>query len=90
MRHFLRTGPLLRRPAPVGFAVAPLALRMLVTAPQAVLVEPSGKALRLPPRPIATTPGAVDVVVVAAPAKDDLTVTGGAGEQAGGVLHRDR
>ena len=73
-----------------AFAVAPLALRMLVTAPPAVLAAPSGKALRVPPRSIATTPGAVDVAVVAAPAKDDLTVTGGADEQAGGVLHRDR
>ena len=90
MRHFLPQAPILRCPAPAAFAIAPLALRMLVTAPAAVLVAPPGKALRVPPRLLATAPGAVDVAVVAAPAENDLTMTGGAVEQAGGVLHRDR
>ena len=90
MRHFLPQAPILRCPAPAAFAIAPLALRMLVTAPAAVLVAPPGKALRVPPRLLATAPGAVDVAVVAAPAENNLTMTGGAVEQAGGVLHRDR
>jgi len=88
MRHFPRGAANLRRPAAATFAVAPLALGMLVTAAPAVLVAPAGKALRTPPRRLAAAPRAVDVPAVAAPAQNHLAVTAGAGEQAGGVLHR--
>ena len=72
MRHFLSAGPVLRRPAPATFAIAPLALRMLVTAPVAVLVTLPGKALRVPARSAAAAPGAIDVAVIAAGAENHL------------------
>ena len=56
MRHFLPAAPIHRRPAPPAFAIAPLALSMLVTAPAAVLVALPGMALRSPARPIAAAP----------------------------------
>ena len=90
MRHFLPAAPIHRRPAPLAFAIAPLALGMLVSAPAAVLVALPGTALRVPPRLLAAAPRTVDVAVVAAPAENDLATTGGAVVQAGGVLHRDR
>ena len=56
MRHFLPAAPIHRRPAPPAFAIAPLALSMLVTAPPAVLVALPGMALRSPAHPIAAAP----------------------------------
>ena len=90
MRHFPPAGRNLRRRAPAAFAVAPLALGMLVTAPPAVLVAPPRKAHRSTPSPAAAAPRAVDVAVIAAPAENHLAAARGAVEQAGGVPHRDR
>ena len=56
MRHFLPAAPIYRRPAPPAFAIAPLALSMLVTAPPDVLVALPGMALRSPAHPIAAAP----------------------------------
>jgi len=89
MRHFLRTASIFRRPDAAAFAVAPLALGMLVTASPAVLVAPPGTAHRPTPGPAAAALRAVDVAVVATTAKNDLAAAQGAGEQAGGVPHRD-
>ena len=78
-------------PAPgagATFAIAPLALRMLVTAPVAVLVTLPGKALRVPARRAAAAPGAIDVAVIAAGAENHLAKAADAVEQAGRVLHR--
>ena len=90
MRHFLREDAIPLGSMTAPFAVAPLTLSMLVAAPAAVLVAPPGKPLRIPPRPLAAVPGAVDIAVIAAPAENDLPVAGGAVEEAGRVLHRDR
>ncbi len=90
MRHFLRDGPNCRLPHTAPFAVAPLALGMLVTAPAAVLVALPRKAHRPTPRPPAATRRTVDMARVAAPAENHLAAAQGAGEQAGGVPHRDR
>ncbi|MCY4503257.1 MAG: hypothetical protein OXE57_17055 [Alphaproteobacteria bacterium] len=89
MRHFLRTAPVFRRPDAAAVAVAPLALGMLVTAPPAVLVALPRKPNRPTPSPAAAAPRTVDVAVVASPAENNLTTAQGAGEQAGGVPHRD-
>jgi len=90
MRHFLREDAIPLDSMTAPFAVAPLTLSVLVAAPAAVLVAPPGKPLRVPPRPFAAVPGAVDVAVIAALAENDLPVAGGAVEEAGRVLHRDR
>ena len=74
MRHFLCKHAILRRSAPLAFAVALLTLRMLVTAAAAVLVAAAGKAQGLPARPLTTVPGAVDIAAVAAPAENDLSM----------------
>ncbi|MCY3982147.1 MAG: hypothetical protein OXF51_10405 [Alphaproteobacteria bacterium] len=86
MRHFLRAGRNDRIPDTAAFAVAPLG--MLVTA--AVLVAPPCKAHRATPRPDAATRRTVEVALVAASAENNLAAAQRAGEQAGGVLHRDR
>ena len=70
-------------PAPATFAIEPLALRMLVTAPVAVLVTLPGKALRVPARRAAAAPGAIDVAVIAAGAKNHLAKAADAVEQTG-------
>ena len=90
MRHFLRTSARRRLLDTMAFAVAPLVLVMLVTAPESVLVALSGKAHRPTPRPIAATWRTVDVAVAAAPTDSHLAAARGAGEQAGDVLHCDR
>ena len=87
MRHFLRENAILRRPAPLSFAIAPLTLRMLVTAPAAVLVSATGEAQGPPARRLAAVPGAVDVAAIAASAENDLSTAEGAVEPAGGVIH---
>ncbi|MCY4503959.1 MAG: hypothetical protein OXE57_20735, partial [Alphaproteobacteria bacterium] len=86
---FLRTASIFRRPDAAAFAVAPLALGMLVTASPAVLVAMPRKPHRPTPGPAAAALRAVDVAVVATTAKNDLAAAQGAGEQAGGVPHRD-
>ena len=88
MRHFLHESTVLRRPVPLAFAIAPLALRMLVTTPAAVLIAAAGETLRFPARGQATLPGTVDMAAVAAPAENDPSTAGGAIEPAGGVTHR--
>jgi len=90
MRHFLRTASIFRRPDAAAFAVAPLALGMLVTASPAVLVAMPRKPHRPTPSPAAAAPRTVDVAVVAPPAENNLTTARSAVEQAGGVPHRDR
>jgi len=81
MRHFLRTASAFRLPDAAAFAVAPLALGMLVTAPAAVLVAPPGTAHRPTPGPAAAAPRTVDVAVVAPPAENNLTTARSAVEQ---------
>ena len=87
MRHFLRGNAILRRPAPLSFAIAPLTLRMLVTAPAAVLVPAPGEAQGPPARRLGAVPGAVDIAAIAASAENDLSTAEGAAEPAGGVIH---
>ena len=73
MRHFLHKSALLRRRAPLAFAIATLTLRMLVTAASAVLVAAAGEALRFPARGLAALPGTVDMAAIAASAENDLS-----------------
>ena len=88
MRHFLRKNAILRRPAPLAFAIAPLTLRMLVTAAAAVLVAAAGETQGPPPCRLTAVPGAVDIAAVAASAENDFSTAGSAVEPAGGLIHR--
>ena len=88
MRHFLRGNAILRRRASLAFTIAPLTLRMLVTAAPAVLVAAAGAAQGPPARRLPAVPGAVDIATIAAAAENDLSTAGDAAEPAGGVIHR--
>ena len=72
MRHFLRGNAILRRRASLAFTIAPLTLRMLVTAAPAVLVAAAGAAQGPPARRLPAVPGAVDIAMIAAAAENDL------------------
>ena len=87
MRHFLRRTAILRRRASLAFAIAPLTLRMHVTAAPAILVAAAGAAQGPPARRLAAVPGAIDIATIAAAAENDLATAGGAVEPARGVIH---
>ena len=56
MRHFLRRTAILRRQASPAFAIAPLTLRMHVTAAPAILVAAAGAAQGPPARRLPAIP----------------------------------
>ena len=87
MRHFLRRTAVLPRRAPLAFAIAPLTLRMHVTAAPAVLVTAAGTSQGPPARRLPAVPGAVDIAAIAAAAENDLSTAGNAAEPAAGVIH---
>jgi len=88
MRHFPPAGLILRRPAALPAPVASLALRVLATPRQAVLIALPGKTLRLAARALAALSGAVVVAAVAAGAENNLPMAMRAVEKAAEVLHR--